>query len=100
MLDRSELVLDRQQIPAWFDKVAVEEFGMHSLMLMENAGRQCFETIHRIGVKGPVVVCCGGGNNGGDGYVIARHLRIMGVPTRVLMVNPPDKFEWRCTRQF
>lgn len=90
MLDRSELVLDRQQ-SRLVDQVAVEEFGMHSLMLMENAGRQCFETIQRVGIKGPVVVCCGGGNNGGDGYVIARHLRIIGVPTRVLMVNPPDQ---------
>ena len=90
MVDRNELVLDRQQ-SRLVDKVAVEDFGMHGLMLMENAGRQCFEAIQRVGIEGPIVVCCGGGNNGGDGYVIARHLRIIGVPTRVLLVSQPNQ---------
>ncbi|QDT75279.1 NAD(P)H-hydrate epimerase [Lacipirellula limnantheis] len=38
-----------------------------------------------------VVILCGKGNNAGDGFVMARHLEIRGVATRVLLLASPDE---------
>ncbi len=57
------------------DRRAVEEYGVPSIVLMENAGRGAAELQMRLNPeRKPIVVMCGGGNNGGDGFVIARHL--------------------------
>lgn len=77
-------VLTRQQVRA-VDRRAVDEYGMSSLVLMENAGRGCVDVLERLGVSGPVVICCGKGNNGGDGFVIARHLELRGRAARVVL---------------
>lgn len=66
------------------DRRATEEFGVPSIVLMENAGRGVADTLCGLGIDGPVVICCGYGNNGGDGFVIARHLDLRGYPVRVL----------------
>jgi NAD(P)H-hydrate epimerase len=73
------------------DRRASEEFGIPSIVLMENAGRGAAELLVRLGVHGPVTVCCGKGNNGGDGFVIARHLDIQGVPVRVYLFGLPEE---------
>lgn len=65
------------------DERATKEFGVPSIVLMENAGRNCAALLMAVGSTGPVVVCCGKGNNGGDGFVIARHLDRMGVSVSV-----------------
>ncbi len=70
------------------DRRAIEEFGMHGLVLMENAGRNAAELIYRLFPKPPGVILCGTGNNGGDGFVIARHLELLtGVPPSVWIVS-------------
>lgn len=56
------------------DRRAVDEYGMSSLVLMENAGRGVCDRLFQFGIRGPVAICCGPGNNGGDGFVVARHL--------------------------
>ena len=66
-------VLTRQQVRA-VDRIAIEQFGMSGLVLMENAARGCFDSLVRRGVRGPVVIAAGTGNNGGDGFALARHL--------------------------
>ena len=43
------------------DQRAVQEFGMSSLVLMENAGRQLADKLLELGPGGPVVICCGTG---------------------------------------
>jgi NAD(P)H-hydrate epimerase len=60
------------------DKVAIDQYGIPGIALMENAGRGAAEIIDRIASAGPIVILCGPGNNGGDGYVIARHLELSG----------------------
>jgi NAD(P)H-hydrate epimerase len=68
------------------DERAIQALGIPGPVLMENAGRlaarillERFPGEANRGVR----VLCGRGNNGGDGWVVARHLRLAGVPVRV-----------------
>lgn len=77
------------------DEIAIRDFGITGLVLMENAGRGSAEFIIRYLENHPetrhraIAICCGKGNNGGDGFVIARHLAIAGfAPTVLLWTNP------------
>ncbi len=96
--------LTRAQARA-FDRWAIEEMGIPSLVLMENAGRNCAAVLREQGIRGPVVVCCGKGNNGGDGLVIARHLRNAGAAVSVLLFARPEELtadaavHWRITQK-
>ena len=72
------------------DEVAINDFGIPGIILMENAGRQAAELLIRLGIHGPVTIACGKGNNGGDGFVIARHLDSLGFPVEVLVFSQPD----------
>src|SRR5437763_14837458 len=59
------------------DRRTIEEIGIPSLVLMENAGRQvvaAIEAVHGELLEQRVAVLCGRGNNGGDGLVVARTL--------------------------
>jgi NAD(P)H-hydrate epimerase len=77
-------VLNREQTRE-VDRRAVAEYGMSTLVLMENAGRGVADKFSQWGASGPVAICCGKGNNGGDGFVLARHLDLRGVSVRVLV---------------
>jgi len=80
--------LSRDEVRA-VDRRAVEAFGMTGMVLMENAGRNAAEVIHRLAPGEPTTVVCGKGNNGGDGFVIARHLERLGHPVRILLAAEP-----------
>lgn len=67
------------------DQLAIQEYGMLGLVLMENAGRGVAECLLRQRPDGPVLIACGKGNNGGDGFVIARHLDLHGIQVRVMV---------------
>lgn len=79
------------------DQIAIERYGMSGLVLMENAGRGAAERIADLllsrpdGNTLPVHILCGPGNNGGDGYVIARHLEIMGFAVAILSLVPVER---------
>lgn len=62
---------------------ALFDSGIAPFALMRRAGESAAELIARIGHDRDTLVLCGPGNNGGDGFVIARALREMGVPVRV-----------------
>lgn len=72
-----------------FDRRATADYGMPSLLLMENAGRGTVDALLARGVTGLVTICCGGGNNGGDGLVVARHLDGRGWACLVLLFADP-----------
>jgi hydroxyethylthiazole kinase-like uncharacterized protein yjeF len=72
------------------DRVTIEEIGIPSLVLMENAGRQvvaAIETLHAELLEQRIAVLCGQGNNGGDGYVVARTLLQRGVDVSVFVIG-------------
>ncbi|WP_437191838.1 NAD(P)H-hydrate epimerase [Planctomicrobium sp. SH527] len=89
----NHLVLSTMQLRS-IDQLAVDEFGIPSIVLMENAGRSCAEALLELGVSptGPVCICCGKGNNGGDGFVMARHLAIRDIPVEVLVFQDSKFF--------
>lgn len=77
-----------------FDRRAVTDFGMPSLLLMENAGRGVAVHLRRVNPhKQRTVIVCGGGNNGGDGFVIARHLDNWGWPVKVVLLAAPSALQ-------
>jgi hydroxyethylthiazole kinase-like uncharacterized protein yjeF len=73
------------------DRLTIDEIGLPSVVLMENAGRQvvaAIEAAYEECLSGRVAVLCGRGNNGGDGFVVARTLRDRGVPVVVFVLGP------------
>ena len=84
------MLLTRAQSRA-LDERAIHEFGIPSIVLMENAGRNMAELLLSLGVADPVAICCGKGNNGGDGFVIARHLDNRQLPVHVLLFARPEE---------
>ncbi len=78
-----------------WDRLAIQEYGIPGIVLMENAGAGAAKIISRLSREepekfaSPFVILCGPGNNGGDGYVVARHLFNSGFPVEVhLSFNP------------
>src|SRR6202048_3899346 len=72
------------------DRRAIEDIGIASLVLMENAGRQAvaaMEAMYSDLADRHVGVLCGRGNNGGDGFVVARTLAQRGVAVSVFLVG-------------
>src|SRR4051812_19237340 len=72
------------------DKRAIEEIGLPSLVLMENAGRQtvaAMEAVYADLSERHVGILCGRGNNGGDGFVVARTLAQRGVDVAVFLIG-------------
>jgi ADP-dependent NAD(P)H-hydrate dehydratase / NAD(P)H-hydrate epimerase len=72
------------------DRRTIEEIGIPSLVLMENAGRQvvaAIEAVHGELLERRVAVLCGRGNNGGDGFVVARTLLQRGVDVAVFLIG-------------
>ena len=72
------------------DRFTIEEIGMSSLVLMENAGRQvvaAMEAAYESRLNGRVAVLCGRGNNGGDGFVVARTLLQRGIDASVFVIG-------------
>jgi len=85
------------------DRTAIEEMGIPSLHLMENAGEAITRNLLLEGAVEPgdaVTILCGKGNNGGDGMVVGRLLRRMGWNPRVVLLAPPEAISGDAAVQF
>jgi len=85
--------LSRQQVRR-LDRLAIEQWGVPGVVLMENAGRNAADAIEEFlgGASGKrVAIVAGGGNNGGDGFVIARHLHLRGANVAVFVAAEPAR---------
>src|SRR5215213_9441535 len=72
------------------DRRTIEEIGIPSIVLMENAGRQVVAAIEASFedlAERHVAVLCGRGNNGGDGFVVARTLLHRGIDVSVFVLG-------------
>ncbi len=72
------------------DERAIRDLGVPGPVLMENAGRLATRVLlhrHTAAAQRGVRVLCGRGNNGGDGWVMARHLALAGVPVQVATIS-------------
>jgi NAD(P)H-hydrate epimerase len=85
--------LSRQQVRE-LDRRATTDYGVPSIVLMENAGRGLADHLLTLGAglpdKKTIVICCGRGNNAGDGFVLARHLDLRGLAAHVLLWGVPE----------
>ncbi len=82
-------VLNTQQMRE-ADRRTIDEIGIPSIVLMENAGRQAVAAMEAAFddlSSSHVGVLCGRGNNGGDGFVVARTLVQRGVQTSVFLLG-------------
>ena len=82
-------VLNSQQMRE-ADRQTIDEIGLPSIVLMENAGRQAVAAMEAafedLGTS-KVAVLCGRGNNGGDGFVVARTLAQRGIESTVFLLG-------------
>lgn len=74
------------------DRRTIEDIGIPSIVLMDNAGRITAETIlRRFPGARKAAIFCGGGSNGGDGFVCARYLFNRGINVEVILVKKPGE---------
>jgi len=78
------------------DKKAIEEIGIPSIVLMENAGLKVTEIIKNkyAPLTGKsVYIFSGPGNNGGDGMVVARQLFNQKVKVKIFLLAEKEKIK-------
>jgi ADP-dependent NAD(P)H-hydrate dehydratase / NAD(P)H-hydrate epimerase len=75
-----------------FDKYLIEEIGIPSLVLMENAARGALDAIEDwLDSNQEIAILCGPGNNGGDGMALARLLIARSYTVTVFLASRPEK---------
>lgn len=74
------------------DLYTIETLGVPALLLMEHAALAVVEEMLRLEnlAKCKILVACGSGNNGGDGFAIARLLKVKGYQVELLFVGNPE----------
>jgi NAD(P)H-hydrate epimerase len=80
-------ILTSQQMRE-IDRRAIASFGIPEIVLMENAGLQVLNCLHRVYADLPlrrILLLCGPGNNGGDAFVVARHLHNRRIPFAAIL---------------
>lgn len=78
-----------------WDSLMEKEYGIPSLLLMENAAREALHVLkakHGVWPGMRVLVLAGAGNNGGDGVALARLLYNAGCAVRVVTAKPGEEY--------
>ena len=74
------------------DRIAIEEFSIPGITLMERAGDAAYQLMR---TKWPaaktILILCGPGNNGGDGYILARLAKDDGLAVKLQQVGDHAK---------
>ena len=87
-----EILNSRQMEKA--DRFAIENIGIPSAVLMENASRAIAEEFFDLECeKESSAVVCGSGNNGGDGFTAARMLINKGFNPDIYILGDPKKLK-------
>lgn len=74
------------------DAHTIDGLGVPGEVLMESAGRAAAQVVlEELEPGGEVLVVCGTGNNGGDGFVVARHLHMLGVAVRAALLGEASR---------
>ena len=84
------------------DRIAVEDFGLGILQMMENAGRSlALNVIDMLGSStGEVTVLAGSGGNGGGGICCVRHLSNHGFKVHLVLDRDPQQLGGSTRYQF
>lgn len=72
------------------DRRTIQDIGIASLVLMENAGRKvvaAIESLYPDLADRQIAIVCGKGSNGGDGFVAARTLQQRGFDVSVFVIG-------------
>ncbi len=74
------------------DRIAIEDFGIPGITLMECAGQAAFTALqqHWPNAK-KILILCGSGNNAGDGYIVAYLAYKKELNVSVLCIGKPGK---------
>lgn len=78
------------------DQKASKDYGIPSVVLMENAGLKVADLVSALLdnlARRTIIVVAGKGNNGGDGFVVARHLLNRGAEVQVFLAAEPEKIK-------
>lgn len=76
------------------DKMAINDFGVPEIALMENASREICRNVEYVlgDLRGKrICVLCGTGNNGGDGLAAARHLSNSGAKVKIFLLGRKER---------
>ncbi len=68
------------------DSYSVQNLGIPSIVLMENAALKVVSNIE-LKLNNRFVVVCGKGNNGGDGLAVARHLHCLNKEVEIFIIE-------------
>jgi NAD(P)H-hydrate epimerase len=86
------------------DRISEVEYGIDSILLMENAGRAAaqilLENMPHAGEKTEILIFAGKGNNAGDAFVVARRLISLERRVRVFHLDNGSKYRGATARNF
>ena len=97
LISAMQKILTNDQI-RHIDLLTIEKEGIESEVLMERAGRACFEKLSEVLLEDfeNIIVFAGVGNNGGDALVVARYLHVAGFKVRAYVLGTIDQLSPDC----